>query len=66
MKNANNILDGKPEWKRPYGRPRSGWENNIRMNSREIGWEGVDWMHLAMDRDQWWTVVNAVMNLRLP
>jgi hypothetical protein len=41
-------------------------EDNIRMDLKETGWEGVDWMHLAQDRDQWWAVVNMVMNLRVP
>jgi hypothetical protein len=54
-------LVGKPEGKRPLGRPRHGWED-IRLDLREIGWEGVDWMHLAQDRDQWQAVVNMVMN----
>jgi hypothetical protein len=56
----------KTEGKRPLGRPRRRWEENIRMNLGEIGWEGVDWMHLAQDRDQWRAVVNTVMNLRVP
>jgi hypothetical protein len=51
MKNAYNILVGKPEGKRPLGIPRRRWEDNIRMDRREIGWEDVDWMHLAQDRD---------------
>jgi hypothetical protein len=66
MRNAYNMLVGKPEGKRPLGRPRSRLENNIRMDRREIGWEGVDWIHLAQDRDKWWNVVNTVMNLRVP
>jgi hypothetical protein len=63
MRNAYNILVGKPEWKRPFGRPRHQWEDNIKMDLREIGWEGVDWIHLAQDRDQWLTLVNMIMNL---
>jgi hypothetical protein len=51
MRNAYNILVGKPEGKRPLGRPRHRWEYNNRMYLREIGWEGVDWMHLAQNRD---------------
>jgi hypothetical protein len=66
MRNAYDILVGKPEGKRPLGRPRHRWEDNIRMNLREIGWEGVDWIHLAQDRDQWWALVNMVMNLWVP
>jgi len=57
---------GKPEGKRPLVRPRHRWENNIRMDLRELGWECVDWIHLAEDRDQWRAVVNTVMNLRVP
>jgi hypothetical protein len=53
MINAYNILVVKPEGKRPLGRPRQRWEGNIVMNLREIGWEVVDWIHLAHDRDQW-------------
>jgi hypothetical protein len=55
MKNACKILIGKPERKRPIDRPRRRWEDNIRMDLREIGWEDVDWMHLAQDGDQWRT-----------
>jgi len=66
MRNAHNILIGKPEGKRPLGRPRSRWEGNIGMDLREIGWESVDWIHLAQDRDQWLALMNTVMNLRFP
>jgi len=59
-------LVGKPEGKRPLGRPRRRWEDNIRMDLREVGWESVDWMHLAQDRGQWRNIVNTVMNLRVP
>jgi hypothetical protein len=55
--------DGTPEGMRPLRRPRRRWEDNIRMDHREIGWEGVGWMHLAEDRDQWQALVNMVMNL---
>jgi hypothetical protein len=51
---------------RSLTRPRRGWEDNIKMDLREIGWEGVDWIHLAQYRDQWRTVGNTVMNLRVP
>jgi hypothetical protein len=54
---------GKPEGKRPLGRPRCRWENGIRMYLREIGWGSVDWIQLAKDRDWWWAFVNTVMNL---
>jgi hypothetical protein len=63
---AYKILVGKPEGKRLLGRPRRRWEDNIRMDLRETGWEGVDWIHLSQVRDQWWAVVNTVMNLRVP
>jgi hypothetical protein len=59
-------LVGKPERKRPLRRFRCRWENYIRMDVREIGWEVVDWMHVAQDRYQWWAIVNTVMNLWVP
>jgi len=52
-RNACNILVGIPEGKKPLERPMQRWEDNIRMHLMEIGWEGVDWMHLAQDGDQW-------------
>jgi hypothetical protein len=64
--NAYNILVGVHEGKRAFGRPRHRWDDNIRMDHREIRWEGVDWIHLAQDRNQWQVVVNAVMNFRVP
>jgi hypothetical protein len=57
---------GKPEEKRPLGRLRCRWEDNIRMDLREIRWCGMDWIDLAQDRNQYRAVVNAVMNLRVP
>jgi hypothetical protein len=65
-RNAYEIFVGKPEGKRPLGRPRRRWEDNIRMDLRVIGWEGVDCMHLAQDRNQWRAFVNTVTNLRVP
>jgi hypothetical protein len=65
-RNAYRILVGKPEGKRTLGRPRRRWEDSIRMDLREIGWGGVDWIDLAHDRDQWRALVNTVMNLRVP
>jgi ribosome biogenesis protein Nip4 len=59
------VLVGKPEGKRPLERPRHRWEDVIRMDLREIGFGGVDWIRLVQDRDRWWTVVSAVMNLRV-
>jgi len=61
---VHRVLVGKPEGKRPLGRPRRGWEDNIKMDLREVG--GGDWMELAQDRDRWWALVNTVMNLRVP
>jgi hypothetical protein len=55
----------KPEGKRPLGRPRHRWEDNIKMDLREIGWGGMDWIDLAADRDQWRALLNTVMNLRV-
>ena len=60
------ILVGKPEGKGPLGRPRCRWENNINMDLQEVGCGGMDWIHLAQDRDSWRALVNAVMNLRVP
>jgi hypothetical protein len=63
MRNAYSILVGIPEGERPLRRPRHTREDNIRMDLGEVGWEGVDRVHLAQDRDQWWVLVNMVMNL---
>jgi hypothetical protein len=65
-RNAYRILVGKPEGKGPLGEPRRRWENNIRMDLREIGWGGMDWIDLAQDRDQWRALVNTIMNSRVP
>jgi hypothetical protein len=65
-RNAYRILVGKPEGKRPLGRPRCRWGDNIKMDLREIGSVGRDWIELAQDRDQWRALVNTVMNLRVP
>jgi hypothetical protein len=65
-RNACRILVGNPEGRRPLGRPRHRWVDNIKMDLREIGCYGVDWINLAQDRDQWRALVNAVMNLRIP
>jgi hypothetical protein len=59
------VLVGKPAGKRPLGRPRRRWEDGIKMDLREIGLGDVDWIRLAQDRDRWWAVVSAVMNLRV-
>jgi hypothetical protein len=60
------ISVGKPEGKRPLGRPRHRWEANIRMDLQEMGCEGKDWIQLDQDIDRWRVLVNAVMNLRVP
>jgi hypothetical protein len=65
-RNAYRILVGKPEGKRPLGRPRRRLVDNIKMNLRETGWDRVDWMDMAHDRDQWRALVNTVLNLRVP
>ena len=59
------VLVGKLEGKRPLGRPRRRWEDNIKMDFQEVGCGGMDWIELAQDRDSWWALVNAVMNFRV-
>jgi hypothetical protein len=63
---AYRALVGKPEGRRPLGRPRHRWEDNIKMDLREVGWVDMDWIDLVQDRDRWRAVVNAVINLRVP
>jgi hypothetical protein len=60
------ILVGKPEGKRPFGRPRRRWVDNIKVDLRETGWDGMDWIDLVQDREQRRALVNTVMNLRVP
>jgi hypothetical protein len=62
---ACRILMWRPEGRRPLGRPRRKWEDNIKMDLQEMGW-GMDWVELAQDTDRWRAVVKAVMNLRVP
>jgi hypothetical protein len=62
---AYRILVGRPEERRPLGRPRRRWEDNIKMDLQEVGW-GMDWINLAQNKDCWRAVVNAVMKLRIP
>jgi hypothetical protein len=64
-RNVYRVLIGKPEGKRPLGRPRRKWEEEIRLDLKEIDSGSVDWIQLAQDRDRWWVVVNTVMNLRV-
>jgi hypothetical protein len=65
-RNAYRILVGKPEGKRPQGRARRRWIDNIKMDLRQIGWDGVDWTDMAQDRNQWRALVNTVLNLWVP
>jgi hypothetical protein len=65
-RNAYRILVGKPEEKRPLGRPRSRWVDNIKIDLRETEWDGMDLIDLADDRDQWRALVNTAMNIRVP
>jgi hypothetical protein len=63
---AYRILMGKLEGKRPLGRPRRRWVDNIKIDLREIEWDGMNWVELAQDRDRWRSLVNTVMSLRVP
>jgi transposase len=65
-RNAYKVLVGKPEGKIPLGRPRCRWVDNIKIYIRDIGYDGMDWIDLAEDRDQWRALVNTTMNLRVP
>jgi hypothetical protein len=60
------VLVGTPEGKRPLGRPRRKWKDTVEMDLKEIGWEGVDLIHMALDRDRWRAFVNTVMNFQVP
>jgi hypothetical protein len=60
------VLVGRPEGKRPLGRPRCRWEDNIKMELTEIDIDGANWIHLAQNRVRWWAFVNTVMNLHFP
>jgi hypothetical protein len=64
-RNVYRVLVGKPEGKRPLERPRHRWEDGIKIDLREIGWGGVEWIHLAQDRDLWRALVNTVKNLQV-
>jgi hypothetical protein len=63
---VHRVLVGKPEGKRPLGRPRFRWEDNVRMDLQEVGCGCEDWSGLAQDRDRWRALVSAVRNLRVP
>ena len=63
---VHRVLVGKLEGKRPLGRPRRRWEDNIKMNLQEVGGDCGDWMELAQDRERWRALVSTVMNLRVP
>jgi hypothetical protein len=65
-RNAYRILVGKPEGKHPLGRPRCRWLDNIKMDLREIGQDGMDWIDLAQDRNMWRTLLTIVINLWVP
>jgi hypothetical protein len=65
-RNAYRSLVGKPERRRPLGRPRRRWLDNIRIDLVEVGWDDVDWIGLAQDRDRWRALVNSVLNFRVP
>ena len=56
----------RPEGKKPLGRHRHRWEDNIKMDLQEVGWGGMDWLELAEGRDRWWVLVNVVLNVRVP
>jgi transcription termination factor 2 len=66
MRNFYKVLVGKTDGKRPLGIPRRRWKDNIKMYLRKIGLEGVDWIHVAEDRDRWRGLANTIMNLRVP
>jgi hypothetical protein len=66
VRGAYNIFVGKPEGRRPLGRPTRRWEENIKMDLGEIWFGDVNWIHLVQDRDRWQALVNTVMNLRVP
>jgi len=65
-RSVSRVLVGKSEGKRSHGRPRRRWEDNIKMNVQGVGCGGMNWICRAQDRDRWWKLVNAVMNIRVP
>jgi hypothetical protein len=64
-RDAYRVLVGRPEGVRRFGRSRCKWENNIKMDLQAMRWGTMDWINVAQDKDRWWAVVNAVMNLRV-
>jgi hypothetical protein len=66
MRDIHRVLVGKPEGKRPLGKPGCRWEDNIKMDLQDVECGGMDWIELAQDRDKWQTLVNPVMNLQVP
>jgi hypothetical protein len=66
VRGVYRILVGKPEGNRLPGRFRRRWEDNIKMDHQEVGCGGMDWIELAQDRDRWWALVSALLNLRVP
>jgi hypothetical protein len=66
VRGVHRVLVGKPERRRPLGRPRHRWENNIKMDLQEVGCGSMDWIELALDRDRWQVPVNEIMNLWVP
>jgi len=65
-KKLYRVLVGKPEGKRPLGRPRHRWEDNSKMDLQEVGFGGLEWIDVSQDRDRWWALANAVMNFWVP
>jgi hypothetical protein len=63
---VDRVLVGRPDGKKPLGRPRPRWEDNIKMDLQEVGWGGMAWIAVAQDRDRWQALVNEVTNLRVP
>ena len=66
MRGAYSVVVGKTEGKRPLGRRRRRWENSIKIDHQKVGCGSMNWTELPQDRDRWWALVNAVMNLRVP
>jgi hypothetical protein len=65
-RDAYRVLVGKPEGKRPLGKPSHKWEDNIKIDLQDMGWRGMDWIDLAWNRGRWWDLVIAVINLHVP